>query len=124
MRRPGSCLHRSVLLGVALLGTSLGGGCLGIDGEPAGEPEPVSSTTSELTRAFAAGSLIIPLDAASQGAGAPRAYGLVYQLLRNGVPVHWAIEPSKTAGGQDVAISAAAGVADLQTGAAIALPIS
>ncbi|HWU89808.1 MAG TPA: thrombospondin type 3 repeat-containing protein, partial [Kofleriaceae bacterium] len=83
----------------------------------------MSSTTSELTRTFATDSLIIPLDATSQGTGAPRAYGLVYQLLRNNVPVHWAIQTGKAAGGDDVMISAPAAVHDLQTGTEIALPV-
>ena len=41
--------------------------------------------------AFAPGSLIIPMDATSQNFGMWKAYGLVYKLLLNGVPVHWAI---------------------------------
>jgi OOP family OmpA-OmpF porin len=126
MRRLGidSCLPRSAWFGVALLGATLAGGCFGVDGERSGELDPVSPATSELTRTFAASSLIIPLDAASQGAGALRAYGLVYELLRHNVPVHWAIQMGKTPGGVDVTIDAPAAVGDLQTGAAIALPVN
>jgi hypothetical protein len=38
-----------------------------------------------------AGSLIIPMDTTSQNFGMWKAYGLVYKLLQNGIPVHWAI---------------------------------
>ena len=49
---------------------------------------------------FASGSLIIPMDtdrprgnhtAFNQNSGMWKAYGLVYKLLQNGIPVHWAI---------------------------------
>ncbi len=45
---------------------------------------------------FEAGSLIIPMDLAYQDRGLLQAYGLVFQLLRHGVPVHWVIDPDKT----------------------------
>jgi len=45
---------------------------------------------------FAAGSLIIPMDTDFQDLGMLRAYGLVYQLLYEGVPVRWVIRrPSR-----------------------------
>lgn len=47
-------------------------------------------------RSFDAGSLIIPMDLAYQDHGLLQAYGLVFQLLRQGVRVYWAIEPTKT----------------------------
>ncbi|MBA3463040.1 MAG: hypothetical protein H0T46_23995 [Deltaproteobacteria bacterium] len=47
-------------------------------------------------RTFATGSLIIPMDLSYQSTGMFQAYGLVYQLLRQGVHVHWLIEPNKT----------------------------
>ncbi|MBA3539417.1 MAG: hypothetical protein H0T79_07285 [Deltaproteobacteria bacterium] len=47
-------------------------------------------------RAFAAGSLIIPTDLSYQSTGMFQAYGLIYQLLREGVHVHWLIDPNKT----------------------------
>jgi len=64
------------------------------------------------SRTFPAGSLVIPMDncyqkrdatAPNQAAGCNagrddgvlRAYGLAYFLLRNGVPVYWAIDPAK-----------------------------
>ncbi|MCW5804161.1 MAG: hypothetical protein KIT31_17440 [Deltaproteobacteria bacterium] len=40
-------------------------------------------------------SLIIPMDLSYQATGIFQAYGLIYQLIRQGVRVHWAIEPSK-----------------------------
>jgi uncharacterized repeat protein (TIGR01451 family)/MYXO-CTERM domain-containing protein len=50
---------------------------------------------------FAAGSLIIPMDTVMQDEGMLRAYGLVYDLLRNGVPVRWVIRPDKGFGEPD-----------------------
>lgn len=47
-------------------------------------------------RAFGEGSLIVPMDLAYQDHGLLQAYGLVFQLLRQGVRVYWAIEPTKT----------------------------
>ncbi len=47
-------------------------------------------------RTFGADSLIIPMDLAYQDTGLLQAYGLLSQLLRQGVPVSWAIEPTKT----------------------------
>ncbi len=43
-----------------------------------------------------AGSLIIPMDLAYQDRGLLQAYGLVFQLIRQNVPVAWTIEPTKT----------------------------
>ncbi|MBZ0232470.1 MAG: hypothetical protein K8M05_09090, partial [Deltaproteobacteria bacterium] len=48
------------------------------------------------SRSFAQGSLIIPMDLAYQDRGMFQAYGLLFQLLRQGVPVAWVIEPTKT----------------------------
>ncbi|MFH2007474.1 MAG: MYXO-CTERM sorting domain-containing protein [bacterium] len=45
---------------------------------------------------FGPGSLIIPMDLAYQDTGMFQSYGLVFQLLRNGVRVYWVIEPDKT----------------------------
>lgn len=47
-------------------------------------------------RTFDAGSLIIPMDLAYQDRGNLQAYGLLFQLLRQGVAVYWAIDPDKT----------------------------
>lgn len=47
-------------------------------------------------RTFSSGSLIIPMDLSYQAHGMFQAYGLVYQLLRQGVHVHWVIDPAKT----------------------------
>lgn len=47
-------------------------------------------------RTFETGSLIIPMDLAYQDHGLFQAYGLVFQLLRQGVPVYWVIDPAKT----------------------------
>jgi len=48
------------------------------------------------TQAFAAGTLIIPMDLSYQATGMFQAYGLVYQLLRQNVNVLWIIDPAKT----------------------------
>ncbi len=47
------------------------------------------------SRDFAAGSLVIPMDLAYQDSGMFQAYGLVYQLLRQGVTVYWVIDEDK-----------------------------
>ena len=54
---------------------------------------------------FAAGSLIIPMDTDYQDMGMLRAYGLVYELLRQGVPVRWMIQSGKASGGVDFTAS-------------------
>ncbi|MGE0404574.1 MAG: hypothetical protein AB7T06_48135 [Kofleriaceae bacterium] len=45
---------------------------------------------------FGARSLIIPMDLSYQTMGIFQAYGLVYQLVRQGVHVYWVIDPHKT----------------------------
>lgn len=45
---------------------------------------------------FAAGSLIIPMDLTYQSTGMFQAYGLIYQLLHQGVHVYWIIDAGKT----------------------------
>lgn len=47
-------------------------------------------------RSFPSGSLIIPMDQTYQSTGMYQAYGLLFNLLRQGVPVHWVIDPNKT----------------------------
>lgn len=47
-------------------------------------------------RTFPADSLIIPMDLAYQDSGMFQAYGLLFQLLRQGVPVSWVIDQDKT----------------------------
>jgi len=53
-------------------------------------------TTNVAGPSLAAGSLIIPMDLSYQSTGMFQAYGLIYQLLRQGVHVYWIIEPNKT----------------------------
>ncbi len=65
---------------------------------------------------FAAGSLIVPMDTTYQDMGMLEAYGLVYELLRQGVPVRWVIKPGKAMGGVDLTTAGT----DLRSGAAIA----
>jgi len=48
-----------------------------------------------LERVFPAGSLIIPMDQTYQAEGMYQSYGLLFHLLREGVPVHWVIDPKK-----------------------------
>ena len=56
---------------------------------------PTGSCTGSAP-SFSAGSLIIPMDLSYQSTGMFQAYGLIYQLLRQGVHVFWIIEPNKT----------------------------
>jgi MYXO-CTERM domain-containing protein len=51
---------------------------------------------SAADRTFPEGSLIIPMDLSYQSRGLFQAYGLIYQLLRHDVTVHWVIDPDKT----------------------------
>jgi len=57
------------------------------------------TATPNADHTFEAGTLIIPMDTNSgrtnQDYGMWRAYGLVYDLLKNGIPVHWAIKSYK-----------------------------
>ncbi len=71
---------------------------------------------------FSTGSLIIPMDTGTSGQnnGMLTAYGLVYQLLRNGVPVYWVINPLKPENGDDFAVPFAAALQDVRTGATLA----
>jgi MYXO-CTERM domain-containing protein len=59
-----------------------------------------------LAQDFEAGALIIPMDIAYQDMGMFEAFGLVYELLRNDVPVAWVIEADKTFMGVDFIASA------------------
>ncbi|NUQ79142.1 MAG: DUF11 domain-containing protein, partial [Polyangiaceae bacterium] len=54
---------------------------------------------------FAPGSVIVPMDTTYQDMGMFKAYGLVYELLRQGVPVRWSIAPNKLAGAADFVAS-------------------
>jgi uncharacterized repeat protein (TIGR01451 family) len=76
---------------------------------------------SALVTSFAPGSLIIPMDTGTNGqdAGMLRAYGLVYSLLRNNVPVHWAINPTKGVNGDDFVVATANTLQDVRTGAVL-----
>ena len=65
---------------------------------------------------FAAGSYIIPMDTTYQDAGMLKAYGLVYNLLRRGIPVRWVVDPAKANQGTDFTASAV----NLKTNAPIA----
>lgn len=67
------------------------------------------------TENFAPNTLIIPMEEAYQNNGMWLAYGLVYRLLLNGIPVKWAIQPGKAYNGTDFIASAQ----DLQSGSPI-----
>jgi len=74
---------------------------------------------------FDSGSYLIPMDTSANGQdnGMLRAYGLVYELLRNGVPVHWAIESSKAPNGEDFSIPSGT-LQNVESGGSIGLPRS
>jgi MYXO-CTERM domain-containing protein len=55
-----------------------------------------TGTAHAADRNFPAGSLIIPMDLPYQSKGMFQAYGLVYQLARHGIHVHWVIDINKT----------------------------
>lgn len=101
MRRPLSAL---LLLGLVIASSIL--------------PRDASATTVT----FDPGTLIIPMDTGTGGQddGMLRAYGLVYALLRDGVPVEWVINPAKATNGDDFAISGTNAIQDVRTGATLA----
>lgn len=93
------------LLSLALLGACAADEdfILAFDAEPA-EAHDAGGLTAHaqaLQRTLSAGSLIIPMDGDWQDRGVLRAYGLVFQLLSNDVPVRWSIAPGKAANGAD-----------------------
>jgi uncharacterized repeat protein (TIGR01451 family) len=75
-----------------------------------------SSIATAAPQSFSTGSLIIPMDTTYQDDGMLLAFGLVYELLRNDVPVSWVIAPNKSFGGTDLTSAAT----DYDNGATIA----
>jgi hypothetical protein len=57
------------------------------------------------TTNYPANSIVIPMDTTCQDSGMFKAYGLVYQLLQNGIPVDWAIKAPKSYGDIDFSAS-------------------
>src|SRR5688572_10859753 len=55
-----------------------------------------TSSVHAADRTFPPGSLIIPMDLSYQSRGLFQSYGLIYQLLKHDVTVHWVIDPNKT----------------------------
>src|ERR1051325_3213654 len=64
------------------------------------------TTSTARADTFAPGSLVIPMDTTYQDNGMLKAFGLVYALLRNDVPVQWVIRPGKAHLGADFTTSA------------------
>lgn len=82
--RPGSrCQGSSVAVVVAVL--------LGM----------VAPRLATAQQTFNAGAVIIPMDIDYQDNGMLRAFGLLYALLKGGVPVHWVIKSPKNLGDVD-----------------------
>src|SRR4051812_25524148 len=106
-RSPGATAVRSRLL-AAVTVTVLG--AVAASCGSSSEPQ-IHSTQQALVQQFGAGSLVIPMDTTYQAAGTLKAFGLVNRLLRNNIPIHWAINPLKIAGGVDFTASGK----DLQT---------
>lgn len=67
---------------------------------------PAIAAGSEMVE-FEAGSLIIPMDTTYQDMGMLTAFGLVYSLLKYGIPVYWVIAPGKLPGEPDFIVDAA-----------------
>jgi hypothetical protein len=95
-----------------------------VDGAGGGEAELVSLARSSTIHTFNAGTMIIPVDRGAKDADELLSYGLVYELLRNNVPVQRAINSGKTdKSGQGVDVTIDGSVAlNNQDQAAIALP--
>lgn len=64
---------------------------------------------------YSVGTLIIPMDTTYQDLGMWKAYGLVYELLSHGIPVHWAINPNKAFNQTDFTAASV----DLRTGTSV-----
>jgi MYXO-CTERM domain-containing protein len=79
---PGFLSRSASIVGKAVLSTLVLGLCAG--------------QAQAEDRNFAAGSLIIPMDQSYQDSGMLQSYGLLFQLLRQGVPVTWVIDQTKT----------------------------
>ena len=90
-------------------------GCGAHDDASLTSTERVGTSQLALSTAYAAGSLVIPMDTTYQDSGTLKAFGLVYKLLSSNVPVAWAVKSGKLQGGVDFVASGK----DLQTGAAI-----
>jgi hypothetical protein len=85
-------------------------------GEADGVIAALSAKAPAADQLYQPGSLIIPMDTTYQDNGMLSSYGLVYELLRHGVEVDWAIKPGKAYGGVDFTTSAK----DLRSSATIA----
>src|SRR5690349_8472905 len=85
----------------ALVATLALGGCSSstVAEPPAPSEEDVASGSAALVTAFATGSLIIPMDTTFQDNGMLKAFGLVYKLVTNDVPVAWVVQTGKSQGG-------------------------
>ncbi|MGZ5968263.1 MAG: DUF11 domain-containing protein, partial [Polyangiales bacterium] len=70
------------------------------------EKEPIGSSEQALDTSFAVGSLIIPMDTTYQDTGMLTAFGLVYDLLKKGVPVRWIVKTGKAQGDADFTTTA------------------
>lgn len=100
---------------MALVGDSCGGA--------ASTPPPPTETggsnaVSGAVHTFLSGSLIIPMDTSLQNAAMLRAYGLVYALLQNDIPVSWVIKKNKSGGEADFSV----GAQTFQTSASVGSP--
>ncbi|MDD9942454.1 MAG: hypothetical protein OXU20_15555 [Myxococcales bacterium] len=91
---------------VALVGNTCSAGSSGGPPVSAINGGGNSAASSAATHAFAAGAYVIPMDTTYQNDGMLLAFGLVYELLENGVPVSWVIAKGKSADGTDFIASA------------------
>jgi hypothetical protein len=77
----------------------------GSDALAAGAAAANTVSLANTVASFPSGSLIIPMGMNFQDDQPFRAFGLVYQLLRNNVPVHWIVQSSKAVGAADFVVS-------------------
>jgi uncharacterized repeat protein (TIGR01451 family) len=87
---------------LALVGDTCGGAA---STPPASTDTGGSAAVSGAVHTFLAGSLVIPMDTTYQNAGMLKAYGLVYTLLKNDIPVSWVIRKSKSSGQADFTVA-------------------
>ena len=100
-KRPWISLLSLLVLGVFFVGWSSGEDAARSSASAAAPRAFAQIPASNQTHLFRQNSLIIPMDTTYQDRGVLLAYGLLYRLLKEGVPVHWVIKAGKSRGDVD-----------------------
>jgi len=84
----------------------------------------LGTTRQAVVTTFGQGTLILPMGNNHQNNAMTRANGLAYHLLRNNIPLQWAVLPGKAQDGNDFTIPAGATVVNRRTTTNIAAPVN